>query len=97
MLRQYEQIRRQGMRHYGFGIDAMKSIKICGVCGEMKGAGEKICECGALLPEETLYEVYVKRHRHCEECGTIVSKDVRFCPNCGVNLSEQIKYKEEHS
>ncbi len=97
MLRQYEKVRRDGMQHYGFGIDAMRRIKICSDCGEMICAKEKICQCGAPLSEETLYEVYVKRHRHCQACGAIVNNDVHFCPDCGVRLSEQTNRNKEEN
>ena len=91
MLRQYERVKREGMQHYGFGIDAMKEIKICSDCGEMINAKEENCKCGALLPDETLYEIYVKRHRHCERCGAIVNNDAHFCPDCVVKLTNENK------
>ncbi len=87
MLRQSEEIRREGMRHYGFGIDAMKSIKICPSCGEMADAAQCFCtECGNGLPDENLYQLYVKKHRQCESCGTVVSKQMHYCPDCGQRL-----------
>lgn len=86
MLQRYEKARRDSMRHYGFGIDAMKNIKICRECVEMVSAERTACECGAPLPEYTLYEEYVKRHRQCDKCKTIVNKDAQFCPNCGSRL-----------
>lgn len=89
MLRQYEKARKEGMQHYGFGIGVMQTIKICKYCGTMHNASEsKCCECGAALPKETLYEIYVQRHRHCTKCSVVVNKDVHFCPECGDRLSE---------
>ena len=88
MLRQYERVRQEGMRHFGFGIDAMKGIKICSECGEMMCSKFDTCTCGAPLPKENLYEIYLKRHLHCTECGTVVSRETQFCPECGTKLQE---------
>lgn len=88
MLRRYERVRRESMQHYGFGIEAMKDIKICSACGEMVSAVRVLCECGAPLPELTLYQEYVKRHRQCQGCETIVNQDAHFCPECGMKLPD---------
>ncbi len=90
MLRQYEEARKEGMKRYGFGIGVMQNIKICKHCGEMHNVCEsKCCECGAELPEKTLYEIYLQRHRHCAKCNVVVNKGVHYCPECGDRLKEE--------
>ncbi len=87
MLRQSERVRKEGMLHYGFGIDAMKSIKVCEKCGEMADVSQQYCKaCGAALLDENLYQLYVKRHRHCLMCGTVVNEKMKYCPQCGQRL-----------
>ncbi len=89
MLRRSELVRKEGMTHYGFGIDAMKSIKVCGHCGEMANVSQLYCkECGSPLSEENLYQLYLKRHRHCEKCKTVVTQSMKYCPECGRRLEE---------
>ncbi len=87
MLRRNEKVRRESMKDYGFGIEAMKSIKVCSHCDQMASASQLFCiECGNRLPVENLYELYVKKHRQCEGCGTVVSKQMHYCPDCGQRL-----------
>ena len=83
-----EYYRLENMNELGFGNDAMKRIKVCAVCGMTAAAEETVCiSCRALLPEETLFQQYRKRHRRCVRCDTVVPSESRFCPCCG---SQQI-------
>ncbi len=82
-------IRKESMARYGFGIDAMKSVKICACCKEMAHVSQQFCrECGSPLPEENLYQLYVKRHRYCRTCETVVNQNMKYCPECGLRLEE---------
>jgi len=79
--------RAQLMQEYGFGPDVMKRIKVCRVCGCSCDAGETYCQgCGAVLPQETLFDLYRSQHLSCPACGTVVAKEARFCPHCGSQL-----------
>lgn len=87
MTKQYENMRRENMRFYGFGTEAMKDKKICAECGAVAESSLHFCyECGAELPKETMYEAYAKRHRRCRKCGTVVSNSTNFCPDCGEKI-----------
>lgn len=89
-----EAIRLEGMEQYGFGPNAMKKIKVCDVCGTIARADETVCDaCGEMLPQETVFQQYKKRHLHCTHCETIVSPGMRYCPQCGARLNNgpQIK------
>lgn len=73
----------------GFGIDAMKRLKVCRCCGAVACANEPRClSCGVALPRETLYELYRARHKQCEHCRAIVSGDASFCPACGRKIQK---------
>lgn len=89
MLGRYKKDRTESMRHLGFGIEAMKMVKICIKCGKMNNVTETVCiDCGTQLHKDNLYEVYIKRHRQCKKCGTVVNNKVQFCPDCGTRFSE---------
>ncbi len=76
--------RRRNMEHYGFGPDAMKTIRVCSHCGDPAPAERRFCAaCGQRLPEKTLYEQYLERHRRCFSCNTILAEEMEFCPQCG--------------
>ena len=79
-----ESIKLLGMKHYGFGPEEMKKIKVCKSCGAKSGATETVCStCGELLSNKTLYDEYKGRHVYCKNCDTVLAKDSRFCPQCG--------------
>ena len=82
-------IRKESKRLYGFGTERMQQIKVCEHCGAMTKASKLFCpECAKLLPKETVYVQYQKRHRCCPSCGRVVSKGMQFCPDCGRRLNE---------
>ena len=82
-------IRKESKRLYGFGTERMQEIKVCEHCGAMAKASKLFCpECAKLLPKETVYVQYQKRHRCCPSCGRVVSKGMQFCPDCGHRLNE---------
>ncbi|MDO4733151.1 MAG: hypothetical protein Q4B50_06535 [Bacillota bacterium] len=79
-----EKLRLAGMTRFGFGPEAMKQTKVCRVCRKTCRAKESLCGfCGAVLPRETLFELYKSYHLYCPDCDTVVSSDVFFCPTCG--------------
>ena len=87
MSRPSSMIRLEDLRHYGFGVDIMKTIKVCTHCGAMSSVSQQFCtQCGNRLPSETMFENYQKRHCHCKSCGTVVKNGTHFCPDCGQKL-----------
>jgi len=83
--------REQLLDKYGFGPGAMKKIKVCRICKKPCNANEYYCEsCGAVLPKETLFDLYRSQHLCCPECDTVVSKYSRFCPKCGRQLWREV-------
>ncbi len=75
------------MEQYGFGVDAMKRIKVCTFCAAAMDAEATDCsECGSRLPAQTLYEVYRARHKSCPQCERVVADEAEFCPICGKHL-----------
>ncbi len=79
-----ETARQQHLAHYGFGTDAMKKIRICTRCKTPCAADTYFCtECGFRLPEDTLYDLYSRRHRLCADCDTALTAEMAFCPHCG--------------
>ena len=85
----YEQ-RKEAMIHYGFGPDVMKQTKVCGHCGAGADAKQSFCkECGARLPNETLFDLYKKNHLFCTHCETVPPDSARFCPRCGRPLHKK--------
>lgn len=87
MTGNYRIIRTENKRRFGFGIERMKEIKVCEHCGAVAAAGRVFCpDCAKLLPRETVYAQYQKRHRCCKGCGTVVSNRMNFCPDCGQKL-----------
>ena len=80
--------RQESMKHYGFGIEAMKRITLCPRCGAMSDVAYHYCQkCGHPLTEETLYHQYQKQHRCCPGCETVVADNALYCPNCGQELN----------
>lgn len=73
----------------GFGVGAMKSLKVCSGCGAVSCAKRTKCHaCGEALPRETLYDIYKARHKQCAHCHAIVSGDASFCPTCGRKIQK---------
>lgn len=86
---QSENARLDYMETLGFGTNAMKQVKVCGNCGMISLAKESACvSCGAVLPAETMFEQYRKRHKSCCRCGTVVPSEALFCPQCGTRLTD---------
>lgn len=94
MTKQCDRIRHEGMQQYGFGVEVMKSIKVCGSCGAMSDSGYHYCqECGKPLPGESLFERYRHLHRSCQECDTVVPDNTLYCPNCGIKIKGGLNYE----
>ena len=90
----HDDVRREGMRQYGFGPEAMKNRKVCRKCGAASPASSLYCSsCGARLPHETLFEQYKKRHRCCPYCEAILDDDAEYCFQCGQKLPALQKEK----
>ena len=65
----YEKMRLENMKHFGFGPEVMKSIKVCKECGAKVNSELLFCpECDRPLPTETLYTLYVHSHFVCTKC-----------------------------
>ena len=87
MQDKYEAIRLEEMKQKGFGPDIMKQHKVCRSCGKTCGYKEKYCtKCGAILPRETLFDLYKLYHLYCPDCDTVLASTSRFCPQCGRSL-----------
>ncbi len=79
------------MKRFGFGPIIMKQIKVCRICGGSCAATEQYCtECGAILPKETLFDLYKSQHLYCPACDTVVADTSLYCPECGKKLRQQI-------
>jgi len=79
------------MKHFGFGPEVMKEVRVCRVCGCSCGAGETYCgDCGAVLPRETLFDLYKAQHLYCPVCDTVVASTAVFCPECGRQLKREV-------
>ena len=84
MTEKLEYLRRENMRECGFGVDAMKDIRICTECQNPSPSGEAYCrECGCKLPDKTMYDIYKERHTVCPACDTVIARDSEYCPQCG--------------
>lgn len=83
----YERARREGMKLYGFGPDAMKQVQVCSRCGTMMSVKARSCSvCRAKLPRSSLFQIYKNRHRCCKNCDTVVQNGVIYCPVCGKKI-----------
>ncbi len=61
MTEKLEAIRLENMKQYGFGVEAMKQIKVCHKCGNTSPAHQQFCtECGHRLCEKTVYDILRK-------------------------------------
>ena len=86
-LRTERALRRVVLLEYGFGPETLRGRKVCPVCGKANSAGQTDCaDCGAALPENTLYDFYRSRHRCCPGCGVAVTNVALYCPECGTRL-----------
>lgn len=86
------QFRTESMKRFGFGPDVMKQTRVCRICGAVRTAEEGYCpDCGAVLPHETLFDLYKTFHLYCPVCDTVVSDTSSFCPECGKQLRLQKK------
>lgn len=62
-LRTKRALRRVVLLEYGFGPETLRGRKVCPVCGRANSADRTDCaDCGARLPENTLYDFYRSRH-----------------------------------
>ena len=76
--------------YYGFGVGVMKQIKVCSQCGASETSDRYSCsQCGARLPNHTLYQQYRRMHRQCAVCDTVLAPGMKFCPHCGVKLETE--------
>lgn len=76
---------------YGFGTKVMKTIKVCGSCGNTEAAERYTCsKCGKRLPVQTLFQIYQKKHRVCSVCDTVLAAYMRYCPHCGTQIEPGI-------
>ena len=83
----YWQTRLDGLRHFGYGPETMKRIKVCGNCHEGNDASENFCtRCGHRLPEKTLFFIYQQMHPYCPVCGTVAPDHALYCPSCASKL-----------
>lgn len=84
-----DNIKLRGMKHYGFGPEEMKKIKVCKSCGAKTSATETVCStCGEVLSEKTLFDEYKGKHIYCKNCDTVLAKDAQFCPQCGLRIRD---------
>ena len=73
-LRTRKALRRVVLLEYGCGPETLRRRKICPSCGRANSADRTDCtDCGARLPEMTLYDLYRSRHRCCPKCGVAVA------------------------
>ena len=94
-LRTKQALRRVVLLEYGFGPETLRGRKVCPVCGRANSAGRTDCaDCGARLPEMTLYDLYRSRHRCCPGCGVAVTDVARYCPECGARLPKGAARRE---
>ena len=86
-LKTRKALRRVMLLEYGFGPETLQQRKVCPACGRANRAQDTHCtDCGAALPEKTLYDLYRARHRCCLHCGVVVTDVAVYCPECGTRL-----------
>ena len=89
-LTKYNPSRKEILKHFGFGTENMKRLKICPCCGNAQAARSKLCEvCHTNLRDETLFDIYKAKHRCCEKCGNILTDDTEYCPMCGTEQKNE--------
>ncbi len=93
MTEKLEYIRFENMKQYGFGIEAMKKIKVCTRCGNTCTEKNEFCtECGHRLSDKSLYHIYKERHTTCSRCDTVVADGTDYCPQCGEKITNKHKF-----
>ena len=96
MTEKQEMIRLENMRQCGFGVEAMKEVKVCAKCGNPSPSSATYCtECESRLSNKTLYEIYKERHIVCPSCDTVVASNSNYCPQCGVKIISNMKRREK--
>ena len=94
-LRTRKALRQVTLLEYGFGPDTLRRRTICPSSGRATSADRTDCaDCGARLPENTLYDSYRSRHRCCPGCGVAVTDVARYCPECGARLPKGAARRE---
>jgi len=94
-LRTRKALRQVTLLEYGCGPETLRRRKICPSCGRANSADRTDCaDCGAVLPEKTLYDFYLSRHRCCPGCGVAVTNVARYCPECGARLPKAVRRQE---
>lgn len=89
-MRKQNRIRRSSLLQYGFGIERMKELTVCTNCNSLESSHRTFCKkCEAVLPGNTLYDLYRSYHKVCPKCGTILSENVYYCPHCGIKVKEK--------
>lgn len=84
-----DRMKLMGMKHYGFGPEEMKKIKVCKSCGAKASSSDRTCSsCGELLSKKTLYDEYKGKHVYCRNCDTVLAKDAQYCPQCGRRIEK---------
>ena len=79
-------LHEHNMEFFGFGPEAMKKVKICAHCGTAATASRNCCAlCGEKLPQETVFDYYLKMHRSCKKCGNVLQDNAVFCAHCGTH------------
>ena len=93
-----ERIRLESMEHLGFGVQAMKRIKVCAKCGNPSPTNQQFCkECGSRLPDKTLYDEYKERHKICPNCDAVMHDESLYCSQCGTRLNAATMYTNRAS
>lgn len=83
---------------FGFGEEVMKQTKVCVRCGAAQHRSRYVCiQCGAKLPQRTLFHLYQQSHRLCPVCDTVLTGWMKFCPHCGTEQGQAEEIKEKIS
>ena len=86
-LRTRKALRQVTLLEYGCGPETLRRRKICPSCGKANSADRTDCaDCGARLPEMTLYDFYRSPPLCCPCGGGVRTADARYCPDCGAQL-----------
>ena len=79
--------RKKTLLQFGFGADVMKTTTVCTNCKSMEKTDKPFCsKCGAKLPVANLYDYYNAQHKHCPDCGSIITDSMNYCPKCGKKI-----------